>query len=68
MCDYENDMTMTEMKNFMKKLKLPKKKREMCVAGIEMMLFGKEDILYIADGQVTEHVAQSYLHKKIMDM
>ena len=59
---------MSEMKKFMKSLGMPKRKREMCVAGIEMYLLNKEDILYIAKEETTENMASNYLHKKIMAM
>lgn len=63
-CDYGVD----EMKIFMKALGIPKRKREMCNAGIEMFLFNKDDILFIASHETTERMASDFLHRKIMAM
>lgn len=59
---------MSEMKKFMKSLGIPKRKREICVAGIEMFLLNKDDILYIAKESTTESAASNFLHKKVMTM
>lgn len=56
------------MQAFMKTLGLPKRKREMCNAGIEMYLFNKKDILFIAANETTERMTADFLHKKIMAM
>lgn len=62
------DYSIPEMKRFLKGFSLPKRKKEMCVAGIEMLLLTKDDIAYIADNSTTEQKAQNFLHKKIMEM
>lgn len=62
------DYSISEMKKFMKTLGIPKQKKEMCIAGIEMYLFTKEDLKYIADPNTSLDAASNFLHKKIMDM
>lgn len=58
-----------EMLRFMKSLDFSKKKRkkEICVAGIEMYLLTQEDILYILNNGTSEEDASKFLHKKIME-
>lgn len=57
-----------ELKRFLTTLHVSKQKKEMCIAGIEMRVLKKEDLIHIADKSVTLDSASNYLHKKVMDM
>lgn len=56
----------SKMKCYLKSLDTTKKRRELCVAGIEMFLLNEEDISYIASNETSEQDASMFLHRKIM--
>lgn len=59
-----------EMLQFIKNLALSKKKRkkEICIAGVEMYLLNKNDIMYIISDSTSEKDAADFLHRKVMNM
>ena len=54
-----------EMKKFLKQFSMPKQKRNLCIAGIEMFLLGKEDIEFIANENTSYTAASNRLHNLI---